>query len=61
MKSTILVRLFDALASCFIWLVAMSTLPIVLARDWIERRFAAHGKRGHRGAMSRDRDVAFPN
>jgi hypothetical protein len=61
MKRTTLARIFDALASGFIWLVAMSTLPIVLARDWIERRMSAHGKQGHRDAVSRDRDVAFPN
>ncbi|MDR5856542.1 hypothetical protein P9239_22935 [Caballeronia sp. LZ062] len=58
MKRTTLVGLFDALASGFIWMVAMSTLPIVLARDWLERRLAAHGKRG---AASNDRDVVLPS
>jgi hypothetical protein len=61
MKRTTLIRLFDALASGFIWLVAMSTLRIVLTRDWLQHRMAARREREHPGAVSRDRDIAYPN
>ncbi|WP_244850372.1 hypothetical protein [Caballeronia sp. SL2Y3] len=60
MKRTTLIRLFDAPASGFIWVVAMCTLRIVLARDWLQHRMAARRERGNRGDVSPDRDIAYP-